>query len=142
MPEKLTLPWGKDQVTLDLPEGWTVKASVEPESIPPVSDVSAEVVRSLAEPIGSERLGDRVHAGMKIAFGYGRRQRPTPVHLIYSHVLAELRAAASRMPMSPWFLLSGCTAAWPKKRFDSAWVSKPMRLCNSSTRLRQPRVHA
>lgn len=91
MPEKLTLPWGKDQVTLDLPEGWTVKASVEPESIPPVSDVSAEVVRSLAEPIGSERLGDRVHAGMKIALVMDDGSRPTPVHLIYSHVLAELR---------------------------------------------------
>lgn len=91
MPEKLTLPWGKDQITLDLPEGWTVKASVEPESIPPVSDVSAEVVRSLAEPIGSERLGDRVHAGMKIALVMDDGSRPTPVHLIYSHVLAELR---------------------------------------------------
>ena len=91
MPEKLTLPWGKDQVTLDLPEGWTVKASVEPESVPPVSDVSAEVVRSLAEPIGSERLGDRVHAGMKIALVMDDGSRPTPVHLIYPHVLAELR---------------------------------------------------
>jgi len=49
------------------------------------------VVRSLAEPIGSERLGDRVHAGMKIALVMDDGSRPTPVHLIYSHVLAELR---------------------------------------------------
>jgi nickel-dependent lactate racemase len=90
MSEKLTLPWGKDTVTLELPEGWTVKASLEPESVAPVANPSTEIARSLNEPTGSERLGDRVHAGMKIALVMDDGSRPTPVHFIYPHVLAEL----------------------------------------------------
>jgi nickel-dependent lactate racemase len=90
MPEKITLPWGKDQVSFELPDSWTVKARLEPESVPPVADPAAEAARSLAEPIGSARLGDRVHPGMKVAVVIDDGSRPTPVHVIYPHVLEEL----------------------------------------------------
>ncbi len=90
MTDKISLPWGKEQVSFDLPEGWKVKGSYEPASIPPVADPAQEAVRSLEVPIGSERLGDRLKPGMSIVLVMDDESRPTPVHLIYPPVLAEL----------------------------------------------------
>lgn len=90
MSKQLTLPWGKDQIFLDLPDEWTIKGSYEPASLPPASDPSVEVIRSMNEPIGCARLGDMVKPGMKVALVIDDGSRPTPVHLIFPQVLAEL----------------------------------------------------
>ena len=45
----LLLPWGKDEIALDLPESWHVAGILEPSSLPPVSDPAGEVRRSLAQ---------------------------------------------------------------------------------------------
>ncbi len=91
MAQMITLPWGKEQISMELPEKWNVKGSYEPASLPPVPDAGVEAARSLNSPIGSDKLGDRVKPGMKVALVMDDGSRPTPVRVVYPHVMAELR---------------------------------------------------
>jgi len=93
MTQALALPWGKDSLTLQLPDEWKVLGSYEPASLPPAVDPKKEVMRALAEPVGSARLVERLKPGMRVALVMDDGSRPTPVHLIYPQVLAELRRA-------------------------------------------------
>jgi nickel-dependent lactate racemase len=91
MAEKLTLPWGKETISLALPENWKIKGTYEPTTLPPVSDPTQEVLRSLKNPIGSQQLPERINADMKVAVVIDDISRPTPVHFIYPQLLAELK---------------------------------------------------
>jgi nickel-dependent lactate racemase len=90
MTNSLTLPWGKESISYDLPKSWEVIGSYEPVSLHPVTDPAKETLRSLENPIGSLRLKDRLQAGMKVALVIDDASRPTPVSLIYPKVLDEL----------------------------------------------------
>jgi len=96
MSQALTLPWGKDTLSLDLPQSWKIIGTYEPASMPPVSDPAAEVVRSLQNPVGSAQLSQQLRPGMKIALVIDDISRPTPVWVIYPHVLDELHHAGIR----------------------------------------------
>ena len=91
----LRLPWGKDEVSLSLPAEWNLAGVLEPSSLPAVSDVAAEVQRSLAQPIGSPRLREMVHGGMRIALVVDDNSRPTPVAQVIPGLLAELAQGAA-----------------------------------------------
>jgi lactate racemase len=86
----LRLPWGKEGLCLSLPETWHLAGVLEPAARPSVSDAAAEVRRSLAEPIGSPRLGALARKGMKVAVVIDDASRPTPVAPILAAVLEEL----------------------------------------------------
>lgn len=90
MSQELTLPWGKEKLTLSLPDHWKIIGNYEPASLPPVADPAAEVKRSLQSPIGSARLTERLRPGMKITVVIDDISRPTPVSLIYPLVYDEL----------------------------------------------------
>jgi len=92
----LTLPWGKDEISLSLPEDWRLAGVLEPSPRPGVADAAAEARRSLAEPVGSPRLRDLVQAGMKVALVIDDLSRPTPVGLILPSVLEELAQGGVR----------------------------------------------
>ncbi len=89
--QKMTLPWGNEEVTLDLPEGWRLNGVLEPSSRPGVDDPIEAVRGSLESPIGSPRLCDMIEEGMKVAVVIDDLSRPTPVDLILPTVLEELR---------------------------------------------------
>jgi nickel-dependent lactate racemase len=79
-----------------LPAGWRLAGVLEPAPLPPVADVGAEVRRSLEQPIGSPRLREMAHGGMKIVLIIDDASRPTPVSLILPAVLHELERGGVR----------------------------------------------
>jgi len=86
----LTLPWGKEELSLALPGGWHLAGVLEPAPRPGVKDPADEVRRSLGEPLGSPRLRDLVKQGMRVALVMDDLSRPTPVALLLPGVLEEL----------------------------------------------------
>ena len=94
-PNKVTIPWGKGELTLALPDQWHVAAILEPQSLPAVSDLCAEVRCALAQPIGLPPLRKMMElfpAG-KVALVVDDGSRPTPVAQILPLVLKELEDA-------------------------------------------------
>ncbi len=93
---EMTLPWGDGELSLPLPKDWQVNGVLEPAPRPGVQDTAEEVVRSLANPIGSLRLRDMVEEGMEVALVIDDLSRPTPLHLILPIVLEELERGGAR----------------------------------------------
>jgi hypothetical protein len=92
----ITLPWGDDNISLSLPEGWHLKGVLEPSPQPGVEDPVGEIRHSLEDPSGSPRLRDLVEEGMTVAVVIDELSRPTPVDLILAVVLEELRRGGAR----------------------------------------------
>jgi nickel-dependent lactate racemase len=78
----IVLPWGDEEVSLCLPEGWHLRGVLEPAPKPGVDDPIGEVERSLENPSGSPRLGELVEEGMAVAVVIDDLSRPTPVDVI------------------------------------------------------------
>lgn len=91
--QTLEMPWGRETLSLRLPESWTLAGIHEPASLLPASDAAEEVRRSVQQPFGMPRLRELARAGMKVALVVDDGSRPTPVALVAPAVLAELEAA-------------------------------------------------
>ena len=91
--QSIQLPWGKETLSVALPEHWRLNGRLEPSSRPAVADLDAEVERSLAAPMGSPRLRDVAKPGQRVALVIDDGSRPTPVARLMPHVLNELSAA-------------------------------------------------
>ncbi len=87
--QPITLPWGKETIPLNLPEGWRVNV-MEPSPLPAAPDAGEESRRSLADPLGIARLSELARAGMKLVIVIDDSSRPTPVAQILPAVLDEL----------------------------------------------------
>lgn len=87
----IALPWGKEQIRLDLPTKWDLLGTLEPSPLPGVTNTEAETRRSLAEPMGMERLSELARPGMKIVLIVDDGSRPTPVAKILPAVMEEIR---------------------------------------------------
>jgi nickel-dependent lactate racemase len=86
----LTLPWGKEELSLSLPADWHLAGVLEPSTRPGVKGAADHVRRSLQEPVGSPRLRDLAREGMRVALVIDDLSRPTPVGRILPPVLEEL----------------------------------------------------
>ena len=95
MGQVLNLPWGKEQIVLNLPESWHFKI-LEPSPLPGAASAADETRRRLREPIGCPRLRELARAGAKVAVVIDDVSRPTPVALILPVVLEELTQAGVR----------------------------------------------
>jgi len=95
MGQVLNLPWGKEQIVLNLPESWRF-AILEPSTLPGAASAADETRRSLREPIGCPRLRELARTGAKVAIVIDDVSRPTPVALILPVVLEELTQAGVR----------------------------------------------
>lgn len=92
----LRLPWGKEEISLELPPQWHLRGRMEPVPLSCVSDSQQETRRSLQAPIASPRLSELARAGQKIALVIDDGSRPTPVAHILPAVLDEIeRSGAS-----------------------------------------------
>lgn len=91
--QTLEMPWGRESLSLRLPESWTLAGIHEPASLPPTPDPAEEVRRSVQQPFGMPRLRELARAGMKVALVVDDGSRPTPVALVAPVVLGELEAA-------------------------------------------------
>jgi lactate racemase len=89
----ITLPWGKDEISLQIPPDWHIAGILSPSPLAGISDPSGEVLRSLNNPIGSVTLAELAKSRSKIAIVIDDSSRPTPVARIFPAVLAELKKA-------------------------------------------------
>jgi hypothetical protein len=97
MDEKtLTLPWGKEEISLALPDDWHLAGILDPSTFPGVRGAMDHVRLGLMEPIGSPCLGDLARAGMRVAVVIDDLSRPTPVGRILPGVLEELAQGGVR----------------------------------------------
>lgn len=94
--QTITVPWGNEELQLELPPAWRVQGILTPAALAGVADPIAEVRRSLAEPIGAPRLSQLAQPGARVALVVDDSSRPTPVSLIAPAVIAELEAAGVR----------------------------------------------
>ena len=85
------IPWGKDCLTIPLPESWELIGIMEPARSRAPHAVQEEIEASLLQPIGLPRLSELAKPGMKIALVIDDDSRPTPVGQLLPAVLAELK---------------------------------------------------
>lgn len=88
---KLNLPFGKAAVTLSVPDENFLKTLLPNELEKDVVG-DAEILRSLANPIGTKHLKELVHTGQKVVIVTSDITRPMPSYRVLPYVLAELNA--------------------------------------------------
>jgi lactate racemase len=89
--QNLTLPWGRETISVDIPDAWNLAGVMQPSALPGVADPQQEVESSLRSPVGSPRLWELVKPEMKITLVMDDASRPTPVAQLLPSVLAELQ---------------------------------------------------
>lgn len=95
MPENVTIsiPYGVGTLEAEVPAA-NFSGTVKPPGIvAPAASESGEVVRALAQPIGTAAISRQVKAGDKVAIIVSDYTRPTPSETILGPVLAELAQA-------------------------------------------------
>jgi lactate racemase len=98
VPELLIeIPWGKDRLSMQLPEGWELIGTMQPAPVRAVQDTRQEIERSLSELVGLPRLAELARPGMKIALVIDDDSRPTPVALILPAVLDEIQRGGTSL---------------------------------------------
>lgn len=93
MPASVQIPWGKDVLSLALPQDWHVAGVLQPAPETPVSDPKTEIIRALAQPEGSPPLFELASQAGKVALVIDDISRPTPVASILPEVLNVLEQA-------------------------------------------------
>jgi len=126
--QEITLPWGNEPIRLKLPEAWTLAGVLEPSSLPGVADPAEETRRSLAAPVGSARLAERVKPGMKIAVVVDDGSRPTPVGGIFPALMQELQdggISLDQVTVVPALgLHRAMTGEELEQRIGAGWLSR------------------
>jgi nickel-dependent lactate racemase len=88
MQPQINIPFGKRTVKWQAPDGWSVTL-IQPEDVPGVPDPSAEIERSLNNPIGGRKL--EAFAGAKTAaVVVSDLTRPVPNKVILPPIIARL----------------------------------------------------
>jgi lactate racemase len=95
-PQYLVLPWGKETLSVNLPENWRIAGVLDPSTLPPVEDTAAVTLNSLTEPLGCPRLGVLFQPGMRVALVVDDGSRPTPVARMLPALLQEMKSAGMR----------------------------------------------
>ncbi len=92
--EKVRLPWGKDDsLVFSFPEGWKLRAVLQPESPSKLPKLDDEVDRAMKNPIGSPPLHEFARRGRTACVLIDDRTRPTPVRAVLPRVIQELNQA-------------------------------------------------
>jgi lactate racemase len=97
MAETVSIPWGKESLSLSLPSEWHISGRFEPSSTLPPVDVPAEVKKAICGPVMAPALKMSVKPGMKIVIIIDDASRPTPVSQILPVVLDEIMAAGAEI---------------------------------------------
>lgn len=94
MTNELRLPWGKDEtIKFPLPDGWNLKAVLEPDRPAQLPEFDKELDRAMVNPIGSTRLGEFARRGKSACVIIDDRTRPTPVGAILPRAIEEIHQA-------------------------------------------------
>ena len=95
MDVKVELPYGKGTIHADVPAKNLVGV-YSPKDVRPVADVKREVIRALANPIGSKPLRELVRGAGKVVIVADDNTRLTPTDKIIPVLLDEMNAAGVR----------------------------------------------
>jgi nickel-dependent lactate racemase len=87
-----TVPFGKGELSFELPDGMTGSVVVS-KAVPPIEDVPAAIKRALANPINSPTLRELAKPGDRVCMVFTDITRASPDHLLVPPMLAELEAA-------------------------------------------------
>ncbi len=90
---KIKVPCGSQELAVTLPSRWKYQGELLPAPIHPPKKPAALVRESLENPIRSPRLSNMNLKGKKVTVVIDDLTRPTPVDLIFPHVLEELTRA-------------------------------------------------
>ena len=92
---KVTIPYGHDYVSFDVPEKNFI-GMMDPEFTPPVEDLKSAIEYAIDNPIGTKPLSEIVKPGKKIAVIIDDGSRPTPISTILPILLPRLEAAGAK----------------------------------------------
>ncbi len=87
---RVALPYGMEQVEVTVPDGTAV---AHPRELPRVDDVSAEIRRAMAEPIGCPRLHEIAAGKSDAVVVVNDITRPAPSREMLTAILEELKLA-------------------------------------------------
>lgn len=87
----VTVPYGKDQITIDIPEK-NLMGVFTPKSSMIASDELQLIIEALEHPVGTPRLRELVQPDMQVIIIADDKTRPTPVDRILPLLLDELSA--------------------------------------------------
>jgi lactate racemase len=88
----VTLPYGNETVEVRIPTENLIGV-YSPNEVQPVADVTGEIVRAIANPIGSKPLRDLVKGSSRVVILADDNTRLTPVDRILPVVLDQMNAA-------------------------------------------------
>jgi nickel-dependent lactate racemase len=86
------LSYGKSEVCVRIPTR-NFLGSIDPKEKTGVADAHAEILKALADPLNSKRLGEIVNPESRVAIVVDDATRPAPISLMVSAVLEELAGA-------------------------------------------------
>lgn len=92
MKQEITLPYGHTTAEISVDQS-NLMGVYSPKDIDPVDDVKAEIIRALAEPIGSVSLKELAQGKKNVVLVADDNTRLTPTDVIIPELLNELNAA-------------------------------------------------
>jgi len=95
MTQKYSVPYGKGDISFDLPAGMRGE-SVASNTFKPITNVKSAIEKALAKPIGTPPLRKMVKDGEQVCIVFTDITRSCPEHLIVPAILRELEKAGVR----------------------------------------------
>lgn len=94
---KISMPYGKGQVDVEIPDANVIAVATPPSPIPAAEDEAMEIQSALANPIGSPRLREVAKGKKTAAIIVSDYTRPTPSSKLVPPLIEELLAGG--MPL-------------------------------------------
>jgi len=89
---KVSLNYGHDSMALDIPDE-NYMGTLSPKDIREIEDPTNEIIRALANPIGSKKLKELVSSKDKVIILASDVSRPSPSSILLPPILKELNEA-------------------------------------------------
>lgn len=126
---KVDLLYGKDGLTLDLPDNSYI---IEPTSLPKLADDKEAIREALRNPIGSPPLRDLVKATDTVAIAISDITRPTPNEILVPLLIEEL----NHVPLENFVVINGTGTHRDQTREEfvqmlGEWVVDNIRIVNN-----------
>jgi nickel-dependent lactate racemase len=94
---KLTLPWGKDTLSFDVPDTWNVIYPDQQKTEKKKSSETAIVKNSLKKPVGAKPISSSKLRGKKILIVVDDNTRPTPAFKFFHLILDALKEGGASL---------------------------------------------
>ncbi len=92
----VTLPWGKEEVTFELPPEWQVEATIEPPGIETAPDSGDAVQKAISNPISGPPLAELAESASKVVVVVDDVSRPAPAYKMLPPIFKTLEAAGKK----------------------------------------------